>query len=559
MVPKGKTRFETEAILALAGHKAFARGEAYFRREQVQILTMEPGWVLAQVTGSEPYRTELRGRGGTIDGHCSCPAFGDFGFCKHMVAVGLAANAADNGCGQEAPVGALSRIRDHLKSRGVEFLAGMIIEMAQHDLRLFRKLELASAMVQADDSTVEARLRKVIDDATRTDQYVEYESAGEWAAGVEEALEAVDQLVPNRRAGLALPLATRAIKAIERALGSIDDSDGHCSALLHRAEEIHCAAAVVTRPEPVQFARDLFAREMDDEYGVFHGSAERYAEVLGEQGLAEYRRLAEAVWQKSAARARRSDELSIEHDRLLRILDHFAERDGDLDRRIALRAKDMSSPYAYLELARLCLEHDREQEAIRFVEEGLWMFEDGQQDARLVFLAADLLARNGRASDAEAHLWRAFEKMPTFELYARLREIGGDIAGKRAVEMLERLCAREEGRRSWHGGSNLIVKIHLNEKAFDQAWESLDRFGGSTELKQQLARATEQTHPAKAIEAYEANVERLVASGGNSSYAEAARLIARLGKLRDNKTQIDYLIALKNRHCRKRNFMKLLE
>lgn len=557
MRPKGGTRFDIEVIRALAGPKVFARGEDYFRGNQVQILDMETGRVLAQVIGSEPYRTELRDRANAIDGQCSCRAFEDFGFCKHMVAVALAANAAGNESGDGTAGGALSRIRDHLRTKSVDFLVEMIVQMAERDLRLFRKLELASAASQADGATLEARLGKAIDDATHTGDYVEYASARDWAAGVDEVLDAVEELVSDERAPIALKLAVQAIERIEQAFESIDDSDGDCSALMHRAEDIHFAAAAA-HPQPPQFTRDLFAREMEDEYGVFSGCAARYADILGEEGLAEYRRLAEAAWQKCATRKRRSDEFSIEHDRLLRILDFFAERDGDIDLRIALRAKDLSSPYDYLKLAQLCLEHGRERDAMRFAEEGLWVFEDGQQDRRLIFFAADLLAKNGRPSDAEAHLWRAFEKAPTFELYGRLLEIGGETARKRALEVLERQCA-QEGRRGWNGPSNLIVEIHLKEKAFNEAWESLSRFGGSSHLEQQLARATEQTHPARVIPIYEANVERLATRGGEAAYAEAAELIARLAQLRDKKAQVNYVLALKKRHFRKRNFMKVLE
>src|SRR5215472_5581423 len=90
-------RFDIDTLQTLAGAKVFARGETYFDDGEVQILTIESDRVLAQVSCSEDYRTELRGRGKTIEGHCSCPAYTDWGFCKHMVAVGLAANAAGDG------------------------------------------------------------------------------------------------------------------------------------------------------------------------------------------------------------------------------------------------------------------------------------------------------------------------------------------------------------------------------------------------------------------------------------------------------------------------------
>ncbi len=91
-------RFDVAVLREQAGPKVFARGEEYHRDGQVDLLSVERNRVLAQVTGSEDYRTVLTKRGKKIGGECSCPAFRDWGFCKHMVATGLAANdVADDG------------------------------------------------------------------------------------------------------------------------------------------------------------------------------------------------------------------------------------------------------------------------------------------------------------------------------------------------------------------------------------------------------------------------------------------------------------------------------
>lgn len=85
-------RFDVDTLRQLGGSKTFARGQEYFEDDEVELLVVEPGRVPAQVTGSEDYRTELRGRGKSIEGYCSCPAFVEWGFCKHMVAVRPAAS-----------------------------------------------------------------------------------------------------------------------------------------------------------------------------------------------------------------------------------------------------------------------------------------------------------------------------------------------------------------------------------------------------------------------------------------------------------------------------------
>jgi uncharacterized Zn finger protein len=151
-------RFDIDRLRELAGAKAFERGREYHQDDQVELLAVEPKRVLARVSGSEDYRTELNGRGKDIEGWCSCPAYTDRGFCKHMVAVGLAANAAPET--EDEGGGALSHIRTHLNTKSVEFLADMIVKLAEDDARLFRRLEVAAASSRADDPKLEARMRK---------------------------------------------------------------------------------------------------------------------------------------------------------------------------------------------------------------------------------------------------------------------------------------------------------------------------------------------------------------------------------------------------------------
>jgi uncharacterized Zn finger protein len=553
MKAKSGLRFDIDTLRDLAGGKTFERGQAYDRDGSVRILILDPARVLAQVAGTEDYRTEVIGRGRKIAGNCSCPAFEDRGFCKHMVATALAANAATRDGVEE--VGSLARIRDHLKTKSVDDLADMIVKLAEHDPALLTRLEIAAAAAQGDPATLEARLQKALDAATRTGTYIDYDSAEDWAARVNEALGAIEA-VSGANAELALKLAMRAIDRIAEALENIDDSDGYCSALLARAQEIHLAAAPAARQDPIQLARDLFAREMNGAYDEFYAAAAQYAAALGEEGLAEYRRLAEREWQNLPPRSpsRSPRQLSPAYDRLIAILDYFAACDGDTDRQIELRRKDLSSPHDYVMLAEFCRAHGRVEEALRYAEEGLWIFEDGRQDERLVFLAIELLAEKGRVAEAEAHLWRAFEKSPSRELYGRLRKIGGETARARALRTLESRCT-QPGDSTWREPVNLLVRILVEEKAFDAAWTAVRKFGGSSGLKEELARASEKTHPAEAIAIYEESVERL-AKGGN--YAEAAKLIARLANLRTAAEQATYVAALKARHERKRNFMKLL-
>jgi uncharacterized Zn finger protein len=553
-----RPRFDLDALRECAGTKAFARGEAYHRDGVVKILVLEPRRVLAEVAGTEDYRTVLTGRGSDIGGECSCPAFEDWGFCKHMVATALATNAA-GGDAEAEGAATLARIRQYLKKKGADALVDMIADLAEQDHSLFLKLELASATVGAKGGTLGTRLRKAIDEATRIRDYVDYRAASGWASGVEEVLDTLAELASGAEAALVLELAELAFERIESAIERIDDSDGHCGVLFDRVRDIHLAAARAAKPDPVGLARDLFAREMADGYGAFEGAADAYAEVLGEAGLDEFRRLAAAAWEKLPPRqgGRGSPDASLDYSRLRDILDGFAERDGDVATRIALRAKDLSSAWSYLQLAQFCLSQGREEEALRSAEDGLFVFEDERPDEQLVFFAVDLLSKAGRKGEAEAHLWRAFNKEPSFDLYARLHKIADSAARERAIEHLQARAAKSE-RTRWHYPAELLIRILIHEKMYDAAWAAVRAYGASIGTREALARASEATHAREALDAYAERVDALANGGGNPAYAEAAALIAHMAGLRGAAEQAVYVAAIKIRFGRKRNFIALL-
>lgn len=549
-------RFDVNVLRRLAGDGAFARGGPYHRDGRVELLAIDVRRVLAQVAGTEDYRTEVTGRGAKIGGRCSCPAFEDTGFCKHMVAVALAANEAD-AAGAAGP-DAVSLVREYLLTRTVAELAEMVVGLAEADPALLRKLETAAAMLVADDKTLEAGLRKVIDSATRAHGYIDYRSARAWAAEVDVALDAVAELVPAGRAAVALKLAARAIERIETALEGADDSDGACGGVLHRACDIHLEAARAAPPDPLALALDLFTRELEGEFEAFDGAAWTYAEVLGGGGAAEYRRLAAAALDQTPARRRPADhESDYRGERLIRILDAFAEADGDLDARISLRSKDLSSQRRYLELAQFCLSQGRKDEALRRAEEGLWVFADGRHDDGLARFTAGLLAKSGRADEGEAMLRKCFERAPDPYIYAELRDVGGKDAAEWAVALLRKRLDRKPAS-SWGGPADLLVGILTQERAFDDAWEVVRRHGVSGGYRRGLVEASESTHPAEALAAYAEEVAHLADVGGDPAYENAVKLIRRMAGLRGAAEQADYVAELKVRFARKRNFIKLL-
>lgn len=565
----GTHRFDVDTLRDVAGEKVFARGVAYHEDGHVEIVTFDRARVLARVIGSEVYRCELVGTGKKFSGECSCRAFADWGFCKHLVATALTANSL----GPEALEHASNRfakIREYLRAKGVDRLVEMVVGLAERDPSLLQELELSAAAATADDKTLFAQFRKAITEATRTGGYVEYDEMRDWVRGIESVLDRIARLIEGGRAALALRLLDHFFARMDEALGSIDDSDGRGGDAYANACEIHLAACRQAKPDPIALARALFAREVDSKWEFFHGVSETYEDILGGAGLAEYRRLASEAWQKIKPRrtAGQDDQFGTRYA-LKAILESFAEREGDVDGVIAIRSKDLSTAYDYLGIAQLCLDHAREAEALKWVEDGLWQFEDNP-DQRLIFFASDLYRRIGRKEEADKLLWRMFERRPSMELYERLKSAAGadrmqaDTVRDRALGWLRSQLGKPQGRAvaQWSAPAELLVRLAMAEGLLADAWTTVNGHGCSELLLEQLANASERGHPVEALKVYTDRVERMVRLGGQSNYEYAYKIIERMRHVRERLGETAqhaaYLDDLRARHKAKRNFMKLL-
>ena len=564
--------FDVAVLRDVAGEKVFARGAIYHEDERVEIVSFDRARVRARVIGSEVYRCELIGSGEKFSGKCSCPAFSDWGFCKHLVATALAVNSLGPKALEQAS-SRFAKIREHLRARGMEELVEMVVGLAERDPSLLKELELSAVAAASDDKTLLAQFKKAITEATRTRGYVEYRKMPGWVQGIESVLDRIAGLIEIGRAVLALHLLDYFFERMDEALANVDDSDGGGGGAYARASEVHLAACRQAKPDPIALARALFAREVNSDWEFFHGASEAYEDVLGDVGLAEYRRLAREAWQKikplrATARQVQDDQSGARYA-LGAILERFAERAGDVDGVIAIRANDLSTAYDYLGIAQFCLDHAREPEALKWAEEGLWQFED-DPDERLIFFASDLYRRTGRKDDSDQLLWRIFERRPSISLYKRLKSAAGknpmlaDAVRDRALARLRAEIGKPTRRAEmrWVSTAELFVQLATAEGLLTDAWMVVNEHGCSEGLLQQLAEASEQSHPAEALKAYGDRVERLVRLGGQSNYEQACQIIERMRRVRKGLSETAqhtaYLGDLTNRHKAKRNFMKLL-
>ena len=134
----GHLRFDPDELRAMAGEKAFARGQGYADHGNIALLGVNDGGVLAAAFGTSDYTVWLDRSGLGISGHCSCPAYEDSGFCKHMVATALVANEAGR-LGADPP-DRVGEIATRIARLDRSQLENLLLEMATADWRVLRSL-----------------------------------------------------------------------------------------------------------------------------------------------------------------------------------------------------------------------------------------------------------------------------------------------------------------------------------------------------------------------------------------------------------------------------------
>jgi uncharacterized Zn finger protein len=123
------SRLDIAAIRSAVGEKAFARGEGYAASGAAEIYSVDEARILARAFGTEVYRVELSWRAKGFAGRCTCPAYAEAGVCKHMVAVALLAEAADEAQLAQAR-DRLARVRERLMTLDRREIVDLVLTAA---------------------------------------------------------------------------------------------------------------------------------------------------------------------------------------------------------------------------------------------------------------------------------------------------------------------------------------------------------------------------------------------------------------------------------------------
>ncbi|MFA7061500.1 MAG: DUF6880 family protein [Pedobacter sp.] len=455
-------------------------------------------------------------------------------------------------------------IRTWLELQDPKMILDMLMVQLASDGRL--REELVLKITKEKSACIDlTSYRKGLRAAFHTGGFIDYDDMSEFTDGIDDELDKLDRLLEEGFATETMQLCEFAFELTDKALDDCDDSNGYFSYIAERLGALHLEACSVAKPDPVQLARRLFAIELkasDMEFCC--GATDNYKEVLGQEGLAEYQRLAKAEWAQAIAQGTTPSRV------ITGIMESLALADGDVDALIAIKKLTLTSANNFLDIAEICRKAGRADEALEWAEKGLQAFPKNTNSGLLDFLAEEY-HRCKRYDEAYRHYWTQFADYPDLHHYIKLLDYAKKInrnqaARDEALVFLRKKIQHDKADRRERWGSaadhSRLVEIFLWEKDTEAAWNEAKLGGCNDHLWLKLATVREKDYPLDTVPVYQRMVEPIISRMKNDAYEEATRMVKHISDLMNGIGQqaefAAYLADLKLRHKLKRNLMKLL-
>ena len=298
---------------------------------------------------------------------------------------------------------------------------------------------------------------------------------------------------------------------------------------------------------------------------------------MGEKGLQLYRKLAQQEWDKlPALKPGEKESFDSRRWRVTSMMESLAYANDDIEELVAIKTRDLSNQYNYLQIAEIYREDRQYDKALEWAERGLKDFSKEKPDRRLEEFLADEYHRCGRHDEAMKIIWRQFEADADLSNYKKLKEhaekVGRDEWNstwrEKALAHIRREIAENKKKKKdpWFFrpvDNSLLVQIFLFENGAEEAWQEAMSGGCSESLWLELAARREKEHLAGGLAIYQDRIAPKIEETSNQAYEQAVQWLKKVKELmsrigRDDEFS-DYLAQLRVNYKVKRNFIKLLD
>ncbi|ODQ95522.1 hypothetical protein BHQ17_04895 [Mycolicibacterium holsaticum] len=548
----GAVPLSETTLLRVAGDLVYGRGEDYVR--YVRGLRITDVKAYASIQAKNVYTVELDWSGPLPDGVCTCPHNADGNFCKHLVAVGLA--AIDSGrvaVDDKATPGLVAVV----EAMSLDELRHLVLTLAQRDDGVRRMLEIRGATAAGDDAHVQAELEAHVRNTLTFRGFIDYRRSFEVAQAAGEMLDELEDYLDTGAAEAARPALLRAVTRLRKIMEQADDSSGSIGDQCQRAADLYARACRLGNPDPVKLATWLVKFRADSP-GWPNVVLADFVDAFDDSALQTYRRAVAALDRKLADRNQWG---RIEVDAMLLEL---ADHDGDVDRAVQLLNEREHLQYgAIVERLRAA---GRAEEVVAWIDRAVAERRiSSHGGGNAYWLSPDDVAATykglGRIDDAVAVLRADFVRQPSVQTYRVLMDFAARVERAETERGWVFDHARELASDRFAAGA-VLVQLHLSEGDVDAAWQAADRYGPGWAWRELADRGAE-ARPVAAADLYRPELENDLRFPNSKLYPDIAARLARMAQLYEKGGRSNdfasFIAQLRQDYGRRPSLMKALD
>jgi uncharacterized Zn finger protein len=260
--------------------------------------------------------------------------------------------------------------------------------------------------------------------------------------------------------------------------------------------------------------------------------------------------------------------------RITHIMETLAKRRGDVEALVAVKSRDLSLAFGFLEIAQLYKADSNDQTALEWAERGARAF-PAHTDGRLRKFLIDEYHGRGRHDEAITLAWTSFCEHPHLDAYQglhhsaqrakqwpRWREKALTLL-REEVNAQKKQSPKDQWGHSARPDRSDLVEIFLWEGDIERAWAGAKTGGCRNALWFRLAEARSKDHPEDAIAVYSEQLKPALRWAQQSAYEEAVDILGKIQKLMirlGRRAEFASLVqSLRAQYKPRRNLMKLLD
>lgn len=469
--------------------------------------------------------------------------------------------------------------RDTLEALGARRLAELLVDVAQSDVALNRRLQLELAAIAAPERLA-AEIKKRLGQIERARAFVDRRSCRGVAADLETQRRTIVDRVAKIDAAEGLELMWRFMDLAGAVEERCDDSDGVVGDVFRLACRDLGPLAQAAQADPIALADRMFAAINDNPYGQYDDLIGALAPALGDKGLAHLKaqliELSVTPVEKSRQDEREvigwgiggpmyRDEIEARGRKTtVRLaLQEIADIQGDVDSFIAqYNETARKAPNIAADIARRLLTAGRVEEALQAIEKveqgrnGLPDFE--WEDARI-----DVLDALARKDDAQAARWSCFERTLSRE---HLRAYLKRLPDFEDMEAEERALEHVQNRKDIIPALDFLVSWPALDRAARLVTQRVAELDGDDyEVLSPAADALAGKYPLAATLVLRAMIDFALTKARSGRYRHAARHFMECASLASSipdfgtfETHEAYATRLEAKHGRKSGFWSLI-